>query len=48
MEMHNERRKVNYQEYMDFDAAGETLKPVIRKTPLIYRRALKNLPISTK
>jgi len=36
MEMLNERKKVNYQEYMNFDAARETLRPVIRETPLIH------------
>lgn len=36
MEKLNERKKVNYQECMNFSAARETLRPVIRETPLIY------------
>jgi len=36
MEMINERKKVNYQDCMNFSAARETLRPVIRDTPLIH------------
>jgi threonine dehydratase len=36
MEMLNERKKVNFQDSMNFKKARETLKPVIRETPLIY------------
>lgn len=36
MEKLNERKKVNYQKCMNFSAARETLRPVIRETPLIY------------
>jgi len=36
MEMLNERKKVNFQDSMNFNKARETLKPVIRETPLIY------------
>lgn len=36
MEKLNERKKVNYQECMNFSAAREILRPVIRETPLIY------------